>query len=134
MNQDDQHLKLLSIFHYVFGAVTAVFSLFGLIHLTIGLFMVLAPEKLDARVPPPAFIGWVFAIAGAAIIVVGWLFAAFIITTGRFLARRGHYQFCLVMGAIECLLMPLGTVLGVFTILVLSRLAVKAAFEADRAA
>ena len=47
MNRDDQHLKLLSIFHYVLGGLTALFSLFGLFYLIFGLVMILAPEKLD---------------------------------------------------------------------------------------
>jgi hypothetical protein len=132
MNQDDQHLKLLSIFHYVVGGLTALFSLFGLVHLIFGLVMILAPEKLDSKgQPPPAFIGWMFAIIGGTIITVGWLFAGFIVTAGRFLARHRHYLFCLVMAGIECMLMPFGTVLGVFTIVVLMRASVKQMFTAN---
>jgi len=44
---------------------------------------------------------------------------------GRFTARQKHDTFCFVMACVECLFMPLGTVLGVFTILVLNRQGVK---------
>jgi hypothetical protein len=37
-------------------------------------------------------------------------------------------MFCLVMGGVECLFMPFGTVLGVFTIIVLMREPVKQLF------
>jgi len=62
--------------------------------------------------------------------VAVWIFAALVITTARFLARRRHYLFCLVMAAIECAYMPFGTVLGVFTIIVLMRDSVKQLFSA----
>jgi hypothetical protein len=79
----------------------------------------------------PALIGWIFVIFASVFITLGWTFAAFIVTTGRFLARHKHYQFCLVMAGIECLFMPFGTVLGVFTILVLVREPVKQLFGAN---
>lgn len=128
MNQDDEHLRLLSIFHYVVGGLTALFSLFGLIHLSLGLLMILAPEKMDAKCPPPAFLGWIFAVVGGSVIALGWTMAAFIVTAGRWLARRKHYLFCLVMAGFECILMPFGTVLGVFTLIVLTREPVKRLF------
>ena len=133
MNQNVEHLKLLSIFHYVVGGLTALFSLFGIFYLILGLVMILCPEKLDPKgQPPPAFIGWMFAIIGGGFITVGWIFAAFIITAGRFLARHKHYLFCLIMAGIECILMPFGTVLGVFTIIVLMRESVKQLFSANQ--
>jgi len=39
MTQDEQHLDLLSIFHYVVGSLTAFFSCFPLIHVIMGIFM-----------------------------------------------------------------------------------------------
>jgi hypothetical protein len=45
-----------------------------------------------------------------------------------YLNRRLHYMFCLVMAGISCAFFPFGTVLGVFTIVVLSKPEVRAAF------
>ena len=39
--------------------------------------------------------------------------------TGRFIARCKYYTFCFVMAAVESLFMPFGTVLAVFTLVVL---------------
>ena len=72
--------------------------------------------------------GFIFVIFAAMFITLGWIMAALLLTTGRFLARRKHHQFCLVMAGIECLFMPFGTFLGVFTILVLVRESVKPLF------
>jgi hypothetical protein len=52
-----------------------------------------------------------------------------VVAAGYFLSLRKYYTFCLVMAGIECLFMPVGTVLGVFTIIVLMRPTVKAMFE-----
>ena len=72
--------------------------------------------------------GWIFVVMGAFFIVCGLTFAGFVLAAGRCLARRKAYTFCLVMGCVECLFMPFGTVLGVFTILVLNRASVKKMF------
>ncbi len=125
-NTDAQHLNLLSIFHYVVGGLAALFACIPFIHLALGFFMVLAPEKLGPpNNQPPAFVGWFLILFAAFFIVLGWTFAAFLVITGRFLAVRKHYTFCFVLACVECIFMPFGTVLGVFAILVLMRPSVK---------
>jgi hypothetical protein len=59
---------------------------------------------------------------------VGLTMAILILINGRCLAQRKHYTFCQVMSGVECLFMPLGTILGVFTLVVLSRPSVKPLF------
>lgn len=61
-------------------------------------------------------------------IVSMWAMAIAIWMAGRCLKRRTAYNYCLVVAAIECTFMPFGTVLGVLTILVLTRPSVKALF------
>jgi uncharacterized membrane protein YedE/YeeE len=126
-----EHLRLLSIFHYVVAGLSGLFSSMLLIHLGIGLAMLLAPEKFADKQNshgPPLFLGWLFTIVGSLGILFGWTFAGCVAVAGRFLAKRKHYLFCLVMAGIACLFMPFGTVLGVFTIIVLQRPSVKAMF------
>jgi hypothetical protein len=132
MNQDDEHLKLLSVFHYVVGGITALFASFPALHVIVGLIMVFAPFPAEAEgEPPPELFGWFFVVAGAVMVVIGWTIALVILTAGRFLARRKHHLFCLVVAGVECLFFPFGTVLGVFTIIVLMRPSVQQAFEAN---
>jgi len=129
MNRDEEHLKLLSIFHYVLAGCAALFALFPVIYLVFGLVMLLAPASFAGKgPPPPAFMGWIFIIMGSVFVILGLTFAAFVFAAGRFLARRKRYTFCLVMAGVECLFMPLGTVLGVFSIIVLVRESVKLLF------
>jgi hypothetical protein len=124
---DQDHLRLLGIFHYIVGGLAALFSLFPLIHVAIGWFLTHAPPPSHGE-PPPAFIGWLFMAFGGAFFLIGETLAACIIAAGRCLQHRKHYGFVFGIACVECLFMPFGTVLGVFTIIVLSRPSVKQLF------
>jgi hypothetical protein len=67
-------------------------------------------------------------VFASVLILVGWTFAVLVLIAGRFIARRKHYTLCFVMACVDCLSVPFGTVLGVFTILVLNRQSVKELF------
>lgn len=130
MTQDEDHLRLLSVFHYVVGGLVGVLSLIPLLHLTMGVFFLVAPQVFSQHGnPPPAFVGWIFIVLGCIAITLGWSLAGCILATGRFLAKRKRYGFCLVVAGVECIFMPFGTVLGVLTLIVLMREPVKALFE-----
>jgi hypothetical protein len=133
MNQDFEHLKLLSIFHYVVAAVAALFACIPFIHFFVGLSMVTGwlPDSGDE--PPIKLIGAFFMVVAGAVILCGWAFAICLATAGRYLSQHRSYTFCLVMAAIACMFMPFGTVLGVFTIIVLVRPSVKALFFPENA-
>jgi hypothetical protein len=126
--QDRQHLQLLSVFHYVVGAFVGLFSCFPIIHLVLGIAMVTGAFGHAADQPALMIIGTLFIVMGAIFILCGWSFAALLILAGTYLNCRLHYMFCLVMAGISCAFFPFGTVLGVFTIVVLSTPEVRAAF------
>lgn len=130
VNNDADQLNLLAIFHYVVGGLAALFSMFPVIHLVMGLFLVFGAKHLSGpgQTPPPVWFGWIFVIFASLFILFGLTLAALILFAGRSLARRKRHTFCLVMACVECLFMPFGTVLGVFTIIILSRPSVKQLF------
>jgi hypothetical protein len=128
MTQNEDQLQLVAIFHYVVAGMAALFSLFPVFHLIIGLIFILAPEQFGKGQPPPAFMGWFFVGFALLFITLGLTFAGFVLATGRFLAKRKHYLFCLVMAAVECIFMPFGAILGVFTLIILMREPVKQLF------
>jgi hypothetical protein len=132
VTQDEDQLRLLSIFHYVVAGLAALFALFPIFHLVFGLMFILSPQEVEGKGNlPPAWLGWIFVIMASVLMTLGWTFAGFVFAAGRFLARRKRYLFCLVMAGIECIFMPFGTVLGVFTIIVLMRKSVKQQFPAN---
>ena len=129
-SDDQQHLRLLSIFHYVDAGLTALIGCFPLIHLMFGLFMIFSPDSMAAKSgePPPQFIGWMFTCLGGGMFLAGQAVAICTALAGRFIAHRKRYWFIFVMACLQCSLFPFGTALGVFTIVVLSRESVKSLF------
>jgi hypothetical protein len=125
-NQEEQYLRLLSIFHYVVAGFAALFACFPIFHFGIGIAAII--NALSQREPELIFIGLFFTIFAGTWMATGWTFAVFVILAGRYLAKRIRYMFCLVVAGVECAFMPFGTVLGVFTIVVLTRPGVKERF------
>ncbi|MFW5858040.1 MAG: hypothetical protein ACOCX4_09190 [Planctomycetota bacterium] len=134
-SQDEEHLRLLEIFHYVMGGLAGLFALFPIIHLVVGFGIIVSANASEDGSGPPAFFGWFFVGIALLFICIGLAMAGAIVTTGRYLAQRRRHLFCLVVAGLECAAFPFGTVLGVFTIIVLSRDSVKQLFaEAETAA
>ncbi len=140
MNQDLEHLRLLSIFHYVVGALAALFACFPIIHLVIGLLLLFNPSMKEGEMhgdmhgdmERARFVGAFFVAFAGFFILAGWTVAVCVCIAGRNLVRHRRYTFCLVMAAILCVFIPFGTVLGVFTIIVLVRPSVKELFEQEK--
>src|SRR5882762_10715804 len=133
MNQDTEHLRLLSIFHYVVAGLAALFSLFPLLYTTIGAIFIFAARHGTPKPGeelPPEFLGWIFVVLGSFLFLLGIAMAICILIAGRCLSHCKCYTFTLVMACVECLFIPFGTILGVFTIVALSRESMKALFSA----
>jgi hypothetical protein len=133
MNQDAEHLRLLAIFHYVVAGLAGLFSFFPLLYTTVGVIFIFAARHGTAKPGedlPPEFLGWIFAVLGSLLFLIGIAMAICILIAGRSLALRKRYSFARVMACIECLFLPFGTILGVFTIVVLSREPVRGLFSA----
>ncbi len=126
--EDLEHLRLLSIFHRIVAVLAALFACFPILHLVMGLAMVTGWEDFGDQDPMASYMGWFFIVFAGAFILAGWAFAVCLFLAGGYLAQQRHYTFCLVMAAVACMFMPFGTVLGVFTIIVLVRESVKELF------
>ena len=127
-DQDREHLRLLTIFYYIWAGFQALGGLVGLAFMGIGAFIASSPQIAQANNPPPPWFGAIFAGLGALVFVSVEGMAALSFFTGQFLSRRQRHTFCVVISVLNCLSLPLGTALGVFSILVLQRPSVKALF------
>ncbi|CAN5261254.1 hypothetical protein BH23VER1_BH23VER1_05750 [soil metagenome] len=79
-----------------------------------------------------AIFGWLFVAIGGTLFLVGQALAACVVAAGRAIAARMHYTFVFVVACVECIVVPMGTVLGVFTFLVLQRDAARPLFGKPR--
>jgi hypothetical protein len=120
------HLRILSILHYVFGALSAFYCSFPLIHVTIGAFMI--SGAFPGVHEEDMIIGWCFVLIGGTIVLAGWAFAGLVFFAGYSMSRRKRYMLCFLTACLSCMHVPLGTVLGIFTIIVLARPSVKEMF------
>ena len=132
MNQDTEHLRLLAIFHYIVSGLAALFSFFPMLYTIIGGIFIFAARHGTPKPGeelPPEFLGWIFIVLGSLLFLLGIAIAICILIAGRSLATRRRYWFAFVIACVECLFIPFGTILGVFTIVALSRASVKGLFS-----
>jgi hypothetical protein len=78
--------------------------------------------------PSAAPVGIVLVCLGSAAVAFGWTMAAFMVVVGRSLTARKRHLLCVVVAALECLWMPFGTILGIFTLLLIMKPHVRALF------
>lgn len=129
---DRDHLNLLAIFHFVFAGLALVGIAFLVMHYAIMNTVFSNPEMWQPKpgstgAPPPpmpfqpkeffAIFKWFYLIFGGALLLAGVCNVA----SGLFIRARKHRNFSIVISALNCLQIPFGTCLGVFTIVVLMR-------------
>lgn len=129
--RDEEHLKLLSIFHYVSGGITVFSGLFPLIYVFMGTLLVAVPfshaadDDLVLR-----SMGSILLVFGILFSSVFMVFAAMKIYSGYCIAKRKNRVFCLVVAGISLIGFPFSTILGIFSLIVLLRDSVRDLFEA----
>jgi hypothetical protein len=129
--RDAEHLKLLSIFHFILAAL----GLFGIAFLALHFAFVRAifmnPEMWkNQKGGPPPEIFFKLMMGGYAFGVVVMLTGGVLnLLSGLFIRKRRHRMFSIIIGGLNCLHVPFGTLLGVFTILILSRESVRKIYD-----
>ena len=133
-HDDQQHLTILSICHYVYGGFVMLFACFPLIYVLVGVGLVAGAPSMEVDDPQEQlavqFMGGMFAVIGTIAAGIGLVFGLLTLVAAYCLGQRRGYIYCLIVAGIECLNMPLGTILGVFTIVVLVRPSVRQLFGA----
>ena len=139
--RDAEHLRWLSVGHYVYGGLTMLCSSVFIVHIVIGIVslrnpamfsppsVATRPAEPGAPVPPrappppvpPRAFGWMFAGMGSAAVALGWTLGICNIVSGRCIRRRRAHLFSLIMAGVNCLNFPLGAAMGALTFIVLLR-------------
>ena len=120
-------LRTLGVLHHVLGAL----SLFGT--LSLGLFLLFGiSHEAATGFSDPSGIAMI-AVVGM-LVVLSLLGGALCIWAGLHLMRQTRLGLCTAVAALCCLNVPLGTALGISTLLILQRHEVRAAFAGPRLA
>jgi hypothetical protein len=122
-NRRAEHLRVLSILNYVYAGLCLLGSCGGIFYLVMGgMFARLverqgnnphsaeAAEAVGGMMVAFGFLMTCFAVLGA---VLSFLSA-------RWMGQHRNRTFSLITAGLQCLAIPLGTILGIFTFVVLS--------------
>lgn len=121
------NLETLAILHYVWGGLKIFASLFILIYVLMGIGMV-AGGVYEGDFGMQ-FAGGMFLVFGGISFLLVVAIGILNILCGRYLQQKKNRVFCIVMSALACMNAPLGTLLGIFTIIEIEKPEIKAMFE-----
>jgi hypothetical protein len=135
--QDVQQLNMLAVFHFVYAGLLGLVGLFFVIYIVLGVAMATSGGSSGGGAsggPPPEAIGGIFALIGAFAMFITWGKAALLVWSGVSLRAHRRLTLSYVVGCLSCLNVPIGTALGIATLMALSRPSVKALYqETERA-
>lgn len=109
-DQKKSYLDILAVFHYVNGALTALMALAAVVFLLIGLGASSGWGDDFEPEPTCALVAIIFFV----LVLVGG-YAILNLLAGRALHTRSNRILVLITSGINCLNMPFGTLLGIFT-------------------
>jgi hypothetical protein len=128
--QDESNLNVLGILFFVYAGLVGIgalaFSAFAILPAL--LISGAAASSPPPGSPPPLLLGGIFAVIFGLAALLLAVKCVVMILAGRALGHRQHYVLVMVGACAALLNLPLGTALGVCTILMLQKPAVKVAF------
>lgn len=137
MTKDESTLQAISILNYVLAGFQLLGFCCPVMHLGMGAMMMIAPDSMG---PPPGqgnggeivmfrFMGGMVVLFAGGIMLFSLLLAFLFLKQARDLGKRENYKFCFIISAIQCLIFPFGTALGVWTLVMLMKDDVKELFR-----
>ena len=124
----EDHLAVLSIYYYIFGGIQIAFALLlSLPCIILGppliqIWSVIGGADAPRRLP---LLASVPAVLFGSLVLLGTVH----VYSGLCIKRHEKRFFSLVLAGFDCLLVPLGTVLGIAALIILNRVSVKRMYE-----
>jgi hypothetical protein len=130
--KDEEHLRYLVIGNYVYAAFHAIalVAMIGVVLLVSGAFAFGQPPIKAEDLPIAGAVGVFVAIVAISIPLISTVLQFLL---ARFLEQRKHHTYCFVISILNCLSVPIGTILGVLTLVVMMRPTVQNLFAQQRA-
>jgi hypothetical protein len=141
-----ERLNFLAIGFYVRGGIMVAFSCFFLLYVCMFLGFSFIPEAAWNQPPkasppptsltfvtptpasrrhpansgaPPVIVFRIMAGVMGAFVLVGWAVGALTLYAGRCIQKRRHKVLIYIMAAVNCVFIPYGILLGIFTFIIL---------------
>ena len=134
MEKDLEHLKLLGIFHYIWGALSLIGGIvIGGYFLVIGIILMNNPptstSSEDSRTA--SMVGGILIGVGVVLFFIVVVYGILtLMAGGKYRKHQGGYWFCFILAIVTLVIGGIpGIVLGIFSLIVLSRDSVKALFR-----
>lgn len=128
-----ENLRLLSIFYFIYGPLLLCCGSVPLIYVLVGFGMMISPPPIEQggdSLPPGFHLmlgGMVSGISGL-FVLLSWVVGGLAIYTGLNLQHPRKHKLCMICAALLCIYVPLGTILGVVTLICLTKSEVKELF------
>jgi hypothetical protein len=125
MNKDLNQLKLLGIFHTIWGVLAILFGLaFGILYIALGTN---SNVEISGSLSPSAA-HQIFIVSGIVVTLFSSIYGVLMIVAGGMLRRQRGYRFCFFVSILDLFGFP-SIILGIFTLIVLIRPTVKELFK-----
>jgi len=134
MEKDLEHLKLLGIFHYIWGALSLIGGIFiGGYFLVIGIILMSNPPTSSSSEDSgsASMVGGIMIAVGVVLFLIVVVYGILtLMAGGKYRKHQGGYWFCFILAIVTLVIGGIpGIVLGIFSLIVLSRESVKAVFK-----
>ena len=128
---NSQTLDLVSIFHYVLAALIYLKGAIALIFMGIGTVAavgILSDKPHDVHIALPV-IGLFFFVGPVMFLCLTWTLATLVLLAGKRMSKHTNLVYCQIIAGLECLCVPFGTILGIFTLISLTKAETKEIFN-----
>jgi hypothetical protein len=134
MEKDLEHLKLLGIFHYIWGALSLIGGIFiGGYFLVIGIILMNNPPTSTSSEDSgtAGAVGGILIAVGVVLFLVVVVYGILtLMAGGKYRKHQGGYWFCFILAIVTLVIGGIpGIVPGIFSLIVLSRESVKVLFR-----
>ncbi|SEQ80618.1 hypothetical protein SAMN05421824_2361 [Hyunsoonleella jejuensis] len=129
METKSNNLNTFRILYLIKGILTFCFSLFFFIYACIGFFVNRAIEHSEQPQELPFNFGWLFVIIGGVGIIACIVLGILNLLASKYIKETKYYNFIYAIAVINCLTGILGILLGVFTLIELTKEDVKGLFN-----
>jgi len=129
-DKDIKQLRILSVMHYVLATPLIVgftpLSILGFY--LIRHFITNVGNSDYVANPSEALTNWGDVITLSSLLILSWVWVVCLILAGIKIWKKKSRTFCQIIAGITCISFPVGTALGVFSLITLSKESVKKQF------